>query len=319
MSNRLKIPDPLANVGRGFMMGAADIIPGVSGGTVALILGIYERLITAVSRFDLTFLRHIQKKEFGAAAKHTDLGFLGTLLLGIGIGIVGLGSLMHYLLHDQPQHTFGAFFGLILASSWHVARMIDNWTRRTVLLMILGTVGAYILVGLPFLKAPSETEWYIFPYLFFCGCIAICAMILPGISGAFILLILDTYELITGRLRQLIGGDISLNTIQLLGAFAIGAAVGLLSFSKVLQWLLDRHEKATLAVLCGFMLGSLRRIWPYKVDFEAQQFVNKLPDLSDGSVWMTIALMVVAFGFVLMLEWLTKSGNPASQHESTEV
>ena len=231
MRNRVKLPKPLVNVGRGFLMGAADIIPGVSGGTVALVLGIYERLITAVSRFDLTFLRLIQKREFGAAAQHADLGFLGTLLLGIGIGIVGLGGLMHYLLHDHPQHTFGAFFGLILASSWHVARMIDGWTWRPVLLLILGAVAAYILVGLPFLNAPLVTEWYIFPYVFLCGCIAICAMILPGISGAFILLILDTYELITGRLRQLVDGDISLNTLQLLGSFAVGAVVGLLSFS----------------------------------------------------------------------------------------
>ena len=143
-------------------------------------------------------------------------------------------------------------------------------------------------------------------------------MILPGISGAFILLILDTYELITGRLRQLVAGDISLNTILLLGSFAVGAVVGLLSFSKVLHWLLDRHEKATLAVLCGFMLGSLRRIWPYKVDFEAKLFVNEWPNLSDGRAWLTIALLVVAFGFVLLLEWLTKSGNRALGHESNE-
>jgi putative membrane protein len=300
-----KIKDPLLNVGRGFMMGGADIIPGVSGGTVALILGIYERLVNAISRFDLTFLGHVRKGEVAAAARHIDLGFLGTLFLGIGIGVIGLGGLMHYLLAHQLQYTFGAFFGLILASCWHVARIIDRWNVKLVGCMVAGAVGAFFLVALPVFKSPPDSAWYILA----CGCVSICAMILPGISGAFILLILGAYSELTGAIEEIkhgrIGGDVPLT----LGAFALGATIGILSFTKFLKWLLARFESATMAVLCGFMIGSLRKIWPFKFDlnpektkFKLKEFRNEWPDWSAGEAWATIGLAVVAFGFVLLLE-----------------
>lgn len=310
MSNSFRVHPAVVNVGRGVLMGGADIIPGVSGGTVALILGIYEHLVGSFSRFDLTFLNHVRRRELTAAAQHVDLGFLATLFLGIGIGIVGLGSVMHYLLEEQTQYTFGAFFGLILASSWHVARLIERWDPVEAACLTVGGVGAFFLVSLPVFQDPPDSTWYIFA----CGCVSICAMILPGISGAFILLILSAYDTITGRLRALISGDFALDGLEVLGAFAAGAGLGLLGFSKFLHWLLKHYEQATLAVLCGFMLGSLRKIWPFKDDltpqiteFKRKEFRNEWPDFTAGDVWITILLAVIAFGLVLLLERFGRS------------
>ncbi|MBT4865068.1 MAG: DUF368 domain-containing protein, partial [Planctomycetaceae bacterium] len=275
------------------------------GGTVALILGIYERLVHAISCFDLTFLGHLRKRELIAALRHIDALFLVTLFLGIGIGVIGLGGLMHYLLEHQLQYTFGAFFGLILASSWHVARIIDHWNAKLVVCMVIGAVGAFFLVALPVFKSPPDTAWY----RLICGGVAICAMILPGISGAFILLILGQYSEITGALEEVKNGGANGDTWLILGAFGLGATIGILSFSKFLKWLLARFESATMAVLCGFMLGSLRKIWPFKFDltpgetkFKLKEFRNEWPDFSAGNVWATIGLAVVAFVFVLLLE-----------------
>ena len=299
------ILDLLINVGRGFLMGGADIIPGVSGGTVALILGIYERLVNAISHFDLTFLTNLRKGELIAALRHIDVLFLITLLLGIGIGAFGLGGLMHYLLEEQLQYTFGAFFGLILASSWHVAHIIDRWNAKLVACMVVGAAGAFFLVALPVFENPPDSNWYILA----CGCVAICAMILPGISGAFILLILGAYFDLTGAMEEVKNGSANGDTWLTLGAFGLGATIGILSFSKFLKWLLARFESATMAVLCGFMLGSLRKIWPFKFDltpevtkFKLKEFRNEWPDAFTGDVWATIGLAVAAFAFVLLLE-----------------
>jgi putative membrane protein len=314
------------NVARGFLMGGADIIPGVSGGTVALVLGIYERLVTAISRFDMQFLALVRRKEFLAAGAHSDLQFLGALLAGIGTGIVGLASLMHYLMEHQQQHTLAAFFGLILASSYVVAAMIKGWSQRSWLIAGAAAAFAFWLVGCVPAVAPEGNA-----YVVLTGMIAICAMILPGISGAFIMLIMGKYHDITGILRSLAHFDISGSGVVTLLAFMIGAAVGLLSFSKVLHWLLDRYQAATMAALCGFMLGSLRKIWPFKKDltphvleFKLKEFENVLPDWSDGSVWFSLLIVVIAAGFVLALDRFGKrtptptAGEPSQPAAVTE-
>ncbi|QDU82171.1 hypothetical protein Pla110_39260 [Polystyrenella longa] len=295
----------LLMVARGFLMGGADIIPGVSGGTIALIVGIYERLVKAISHFDLTLLGHLKRGDFAAAVEHVDLRFLATLFLGIGTGIVSLASLMHYLLEHQQQHTMAVFFGLILGSSLIVARLIPEKKAVHGICLLIGIVVAYGIVGLPMFDNPPEHDWY----FFFCGVIAISAMILPGISGSFILLILGTYHTITGYLRAMLGGSIELTQLGSLGWFALGALVGLIGFSKILRWLLERYEMLVLATLCGFMLGSLRRIWPFQVDrtpeeseFKLKVFENTFPDLSAGSTWFSLLLMLVAFGAVILLD-----------------
>ena len=303
----------LIHIGQGLLMGGADIIPGVSGGTVALILGIYDRLVTAISHFDLTFLGHLRRREWAAAARHIDLVFLALLGLGIASGIVLLAGAMHWLLENELQHTYAAFFGMILASCLIVRRMIKRTGADVVLLAIAAAGGAYWLVGLPFLQNPPIGPAYIFA----CGVIAICAMLLPGISGSFILVILGTYSVITGTLRELLKRQLSDETWYLL-FFAAGCGVGLLGFSKFLKWLLVRYEARTMAALFGFMLGSLRKIWPYKRDlnpeatnFDERVLENILPDFRSMDDGLSLVIMVTAGGFVLLLEYLSNHGRPA--------
>ena len=299
-------------IGYGFLMGGADIIPGVSGGTVALILGIYERLVTAISRFDLEFLRLLRTRCWLRAADRVDAGFLGALLIGIGTGIVSLASLMNYLLNHQRQHTFAVFFGLILASSWLVARMVERRTAGFWVLVAAGAAGAYWFVGLPFLESPPRGLWYVFA----CATIAICAMILPGISGAFMLLVLGKYTDVTAALRNLLGLREVFDSLAVVVVFLAGCAVGIVSFSKFLKWLLARFEWQTLAVLCGFMLGSLRKIWPFKrdltpsePDLSHKQFANLWPDPAQPETWLSLALLVAAAGLVIGLDlWSRRAG-----------
>jgi putative membrane protein len=300
----------LLNYARGLLMGGADIIPGVSGGTVALILGIYERLVTAISRFDLTLLAHIRRREFLLAVRHIDLRFFIGLGGGIASGIIGLATLMHYLLENQLQYTFSAFFGLILASTFLVGRMVPAWSAVCAALFVAGTVFAYWLVGLPFLTSPPPGN----AYVFLCGVIGICAMILPGISGAFMLLVLGKYSDITGLLRNVLHGEATFADVFTIVVFCAGCAIGLISFSKALRWLLARHEPQTMAALCGFMLGSLRKIWPFKQDlsppgtpFSTREFNNVWPATLDGDVAFTLGIMVLAIAFVLALDWMTKA------------
>lgn len=298
----------LQQIGRGFLMGGADIIPGVSGGTMALILNIYQRLVTAISRIDLTLLSLLKEKKWKQAAEHVDFRFLLFLGIGVAVGIGGLASLMHYLLMEHREPTSAAFFGLIAASAVLVARMIPRWHVAEGLLAAAGAVVAYIVVGLPLLTNPPDSDLY----LFGAGLIAICAMILPGISGAFILLILGKYTDITGMIKQFLKLDWSADLFLSLIVFSIGCLCGLIGFSKLLKWLLERHESQMLAVLCGMMIGSLRRIWPFKIDltpevheFKLKQFVNSWPADWSAATWMSIGIAVAAFVFVMALDRVT--------------
>ena len=288
-------------------MGAADIVPGVSGGTVALIVGIYDRLVQAIGRFDLQLLGHVKRKEWKAAAEYVDLRFLISLGLGICTGIVCLASLMHYLLEEQLPLTLAAFFGLILASSVLVGRMVDRWTVGSVLAAIVTALFSFWLVGL-IPVAPYSGNGY----LFLCGMLAICAMILPGISGAFVLLILGVYSDVTGLLRTVLHGRADIETLWSIIVFVSGCVIGLLSFSKLLNWLLGRYRILTMAALCGFMLGSLRKIWPFKIDltpneskFKAKIFENTLPDSLDTQVLLMIGIILISAAAVFLLDRMT--------------
>lgn len=326
------------NVFRGLLMGGADIIPGVSGGTVALILGIYERLVTALSHFDLTLLDHLRHRRFGDAMAHLDLRFLVLLGSGILLGVGGLAKLMNYLLLEHPVPTWSLFFGLIFASAILVARMIGRFDVLNLVLGIAGTIFAFWLVGLVPREGPPG-----FGYLFLCGMVAICAMILPGISGAYILLIMGKYEYVTHSIGDFVHGVVLLprgkfaeagelitpTVFFTLVVFGIGCVVGLLSFSKLLRWLLARHEPQTMAVLCGFMFGSLRKIWPFKKDLtpsvedlKEKIYVNTMPDSFNSEVMLSIALALLAVAFVLGLDWIVRgheriSPLEAEDHEPT--
>jgi len=289
---------------RGVLMGGADIIPGVSGGTVALILGIYPRLVTAISHFDLTFLGHLRKRKWGQAAEHVDLRFLVALGTGILLAVATLATLMNYLLENQLQLTLAVFFGLILASSLLVARMIEQRDVLNFVLVAAGGALAYWLVAQPFMGGYSGRG-----YIFLCGMVAICAMILPGISGAFILLVMGKYDHILGVIRDLVHGQVTASHLLTLTVFAAGCCVGLLGFSKLLRWLLAHYRFRTLAVLCGFMIGSLRKIWPFKagqhIDLRHEQAENAWPPVWDLQVTWVILLALAAVAFVFTIEWLS--------------
>ncbi len=291
--------------GCGFAMGAADIVPGVSGGTVALILGVYERLIDAITRCDSTFCRLLCQRRLRAAADYIDLRFLLALGFGIVAGIGGLASLMNYLLTNQMSLTFAAFTGMIIASSMIVARRISKWHFSHIGLLLMGTGIAWRLVTLPALQNPPDTLWY----LYLCGMIGITAMILPGISGAFILLLLSRYHYITDSIKGLVHGDIHVEVIGALFVFGVGCLTGLLTFSRLLRWLLSRFHDGTMAVLCGFMVGSLYRLWPFQRDttpdiekFKDKTFENFLPDADTTQFASAVALCICGISVVLILD-----------------
>ena len=303
----------LRTAGCGFLMGAADIVPGVSGGTVALILGVYQRLINAISQCNSTFVKLLVGRKWKEAAEHIDLKFVVSLGAGIACGIVGLASLMNFLLTNHMSLTFATFSGMILASSLLVGRQILAWKVQHVGLLILGIIVALRLVTLPALQNPPDTLWY----MFFCGMIGITAMILPGISGAFLLLLLSRYHFITESIKGVLHGELSVQILMSLAIFAIGCLTGLLSFSRVLKWLLSKHHDATMAVLCGFMLGSLYKLWPFQQDttpeivkFKHKIFQHYVPDGFSNHVLAAIGLCAAGIAVVLVLD--TFSGRTAS-------
>lgn len=272
---------------RGFLMGIADIIPGVSGGTMAFILGIYDELIDAI-RAVVPFLRNLLALRWREALDEFPWRFLLALGIGIASAILSLANFMHWALDEHPTLVYSVFFGLIVASVYVVRRRVRAWTLPNLLMVAVFAVGAYLLMGL----RPAETPnalWFIF----LSGMIAICAMILPGISGAFILVLLGKYQYILGAL-------VGLDIVTVL-VFMAGAAVGIVSFANLLRWLLDHFHDLTVAALVGFMLGSLRELWPWKVEK-----VNILPTAFTGEVALALGLMLAGFLAVIIIETIAE-------------
>ncbi|HVR42282.1 MAG TPA: DUF368 domain-containing protein [Thermoanaerobaculia bacterium] len=300
--------DYLGLVARGFAMGSADVVPGVSGGTMAFILGIYEELIDSIRAVGRPeFLRPLSRGRLGEAIAAVNWKFLLAVLSGIILAILSLARGIEWALENRGVWVWSFFFGLVLASVLTVSRRIARWNPRLVILALLGAVGAWIFVGLVPVQTP-QTWWF----LFLAGAIAICAMILPGISGAFVLLLLGKYDYI---LRAVNERDV-LPVLWL----ALGAGVGIVSFAQVLGWLFRRHHDGTVAVLTGLMVGSLRKVWPWKEDLA---FVigshgeriptvqrNVLPEGGEG-VGAGIAFALAGLGLVLLLEWwANRAGRP---------
>jgi putative membrane protein len=237
---------------KGIAMGAADAVPGVSGGTIAFISGIYEELIDTISNINLSLLKTLRNDGLASFWSALNGNFLTALLFGIVISFVSFMRLAKYLIEYHPVLIWSFFFGLIIASIYFVGRQIKKWQIGTVLALILGAAIAFSISLLP---SSANNEHPLF--LFVSGALAICAMILPGISGSFILVILGAYKTLSDAFHDF--------DIKRIFIFATGALVGLLSFSHVLKWLFKHYNNVTLAVLTGFIFGSLNKVWPWKI------------------------------------------------------
>ena len=248
-------------------MGAADVVPGVSGGTIAFISGIYEELITSINNINFSLFRIWRGEGFQPFWKKLNGNFLSALFFGIAISVVSLAKLVSWLLVNHPVLLWSFFFGLVVASIFFVGRAIEKWTIATVIMLLLGTAVAYFITTLP---ATENTESL--PFLFLSGALAVCAMILPGISGAFILVLLGSYKSILEAVH-----DINVKIIMVVG---LGAVFGLLSFAKFLKWMFSRFKNMTLALLTGFILGSLNKIWPWKRVLETKVFRDILEKIA---------------------------------------
>lgn len=236
---------------KGMGMGAADVVPGVSGGTIAFITGIYEELIESIKSVNLSSIKLLLQFKLKDFWKAVNGNFLLSIVLGIAISIKSIAGLIKYLLEQHPILIWSFFFGLIVASALIIAKKITEWKLRSIIAMFVGIGIAFFITEV----TPAETTnayWF----LFLSGALAICAMILPGISGAFILLLLGKYEFILNALSSF-----KLDVIAVVG---IGAAAGILSFSNLLSWLLNKYHNMTIALLSGFMIGSLNKVWPWK-------------------------------------------------------
>ena len=243
---------------KGIGMGAADVIPGVSGGTIAFMTGIYEELVGSINSINGTAVKLLFKGKFRDFWKHINGNFLISVVSGILISIMSLAKLMTYLLNYEPIPTWAFFFGLIVASSVFMLRDIKGWKGKDFVMLVLGIILGVVVCTLSPTQTP-DALWFIF----LSGAIAICAMILPGISGSFILLILGKYEFMLSTLTKILSGEGVLLDFAVVLVFILGALVGILAFSKFLHWLLARYHRSTLLVLVGFIIGSLVKVWPW--------------------------------------------------------
>lgn len=289
---------------RGLAMGAADVVPGVSGGTIAFITGIYQELLDSLSRIGPHSVKTLFRDGIATAWREVNGNFLLALFSGILISIFSLAKLISFLLQNYPIVVWGFFFGLILASVFPIARRVPQWSWRCWLSLVAGGLLAI------FVSEMRPTEIAATPYtLFFSGALAICAMILPGISGSFILLMIGIYPQVIKAVHEM--------QVGALVWFAGGAVSGLLLFSRLLSWLMHRFPSVTLSFLVGILLGSLKIVWPWKLSVGSLPHQKLAPALSNvmpsefaresgepSFVLGAAAAAVIAFLLVLSIEWV---------------
>lgn len=308
---------------RGLAMGAADVVPGVSGGTIAFVTGIYDQLISSINHIDHVAVRLLLQFKLKELFEHINIRFLLPLLLGIATSILTLAKIITQLLEKYPEALWAFFFGLVLASSLLIVKTVQQWTLPAIFSMVGGMVAAYLIVSMRVLQTPDTLF-----FIFFSGAIAIMAMILPGISGSYILLLLDKYQYIIGivgnipnGLNDMAGSAGIVNgflqaQFHVLAVFAAGCLLGLVSFAKLLRWLLHHFHDITMAMLTGFMLGSLYKVWPWKI---AEQYyldrhgklhplieTNIIPESFDVYFFVCLWLAVMGFGTVYLIDRIAK-------------
>ncbi len=304
---------------KGAAMGAANVIPGVSGGTIAFITGIYQRLILAIKSFNLTAAKMLLKGQFKDFLQYIDAPFLLPLILGIFGSIFSLAKVLEYLFCNYEVLTLAFFFGLIAASVYLVGKQVSKWNPLTIVMLLIGLA---IAVGISFLKPLSANDGFL--WVFLCGIVAVSSMILPGLSGSYILLLLGNYILVLSAV-----GDFNMKILIPLG---LGCGIGILVFSRLLAWLFDHFKDGTIGLLTGFVLGSLLIIWPWKnTDYlqnAAGQMIDRkgnlltasdlcldgvvlgydrfIPSIGTGQFFLALALMILGAALVIMIE---RTGN----------
>ncbi len=308
---------------KGIAMGAADVVPGVSGGTIAFISGIYQELIATIHSLDFGIFKSLKKEGFKTVWQRYNLGFLAALFTGIAISVLSLAKLITMLLETYPILVWSFFFGLVLASIIYIAKQITRYSPKAIFALIIAAVLSYsITLAQPI--ADTESIWF----LFLAGFIAIIAMILPGISGAFILLLIGGYTVVIGAINQLTEALSTFNWSSLgnallkIGVFAVGAVAGLKVFSGVLNWMFKNHKNTTLAVLTGFMIGALNKIWPWKevLQYRKNSHGDKIPFLEksifpdsfqgDPKVLEAILFMLAGFLIIFLMEYIANKKSP---------
>lgn len=292
---------------KGFLMGMADIVPGVSGGTVAFITGIYDDLISSISSVNKQFVQHVLKFDIKAALSHINAGLLFPLFSGILIALISMSNLMHFFMDHYPTYTWSLFFGLIIASIIFVAKSIERINEVSSYMFIgLGAVFGYAIIKLVPVDTPNTPF-----YVFLAACISICAMILPGISGSFLLLILGKYFYVTSAIKA----PTAEGSLVIILCFGAGALVGILSFSKLLNFLLKNYHRQMMCVLVGFMIGSVQKIWPWREVVRSKQVGEKIKILEEAvffpgsintEILIALAIMFLAVISVFVVERLSE-------------
>ncbi len=319
---------------KGMCMGAADVIPGVSGGTIAFITGIYNELVHSISSVDRTAVGLLFKGKFKEFWKHINGNFLVAVFAGVLVSILSLAKLMTYLLVHHPIPTWAFFFGLIVASSIFILKGIQAWKVKDAVLLVVGIVLGVTICTL----TPGQSTEALY-FVFISGAIAICAMILPGISGSFILLILGKYEFILGTVAKITSGEAQAMDFVVILMFLLGAVFGLLVFAKFLNWLMEKYYRGTLLVMAGFIIGSLVKVWPWsdKMTIISSQFpeaamlaesgvpqeqiIETFGPQIDPHIGLAIVFAILGFGIVTGLELVSaaKRRSAAKADETAEI
>ena len=285
---------------KGIAMGAADVVPGVSGGTIAFISGIYEELIESINKINFGALKILKKEGFKSFWNHINGTFFVFLFSGIIISIASLAKVVTYFLEVHPVLIWSFFFGLIVASVWLIGKTIKQWTLTVILMLLIGTAMAFYISTIETV-ATVDAKWYIV----LSGAIAICAMILPGISGSFILVLLGSYHIVLDAIKS--------RDLVVVGLFAVGCLIGLLTFARLLKYLFNNFKEITIALLTGFMIGSLYKVWPWKIKVgdaplvihsngkEDWMMSNVLPANFDGEALLLPAIGCAIGGLLLIL------------------
>jgi len=291
---------------KGLAMGAADVVPGVSGGTIAFISGIYEELVASISNINFSLLKTLQKEGFKVAWKQLNGSFLAALFIGVLISILSLAKTIKYLLENEPILLWSFFFGLVMASIIFIGRQVEKWNYKLLLLAVFGAAFGYTIT---IVSSTSITEInYLF--LVFAGAIASCAMILPGISGSYILLLMGVYPIVMTAITN--------RDVKIISAIGVGVVLGLLFFSKLLKWLFSKYKNEMLVVLTGIMFGSLNKVWPWKITVTTylnshgetkpllEQSISPFSFDGDPQLMLSILLALTGFFIIIAMERVAK-------------